>query len=97
MPPNAVVAQQNDQLWRRILQRPRVTQRFYPQCEICSNKQGGAISSGKTRLAYHLSALRRYHYTGAAAVGITHGGLAATPFACGSGGAPPRAAATAWW
>ena len=45
MPPNAIVKQYNQRLWRKILNYP-MKQRFYPQCITCSGKQGQILSKG---------------------------------------------------
>ena len=46
MPPNEIAIQENKTLYRRLLRRP-IQQRFYPQCQPCSNRQGGLIGQGK--------------------------------------------------
>ncbi|KAL7531423.1 hypothetical protein ACHAWF_003763 [Thalassiosira exigua] len=45
IPPVSVAKQLNDRWHRRMLGR-KVTQRFYPQCRNCSNKQGGLLAKG---------------------------------------------------
>jgi hypothetical protein len=44
MPPKSVADQMNRAAWRRILHR-KVSFRFYPQCIVCSSKQGSLLSA----------------------------------------------------
>jgi hypothetical protein len=44
MPPKSVADQMNRAVWRRILHH-KVSFRFYPQCIVCSSKQGSLLSA----------------------------------------------------
>lgn len=64
MPPNKFAKAANRALWRRWTNTP-VQQRFFPQCQPCSNLQGKAVRRAATEFRYHFSAVRPYHLTGA--------------------------------
>jgi hypothetical protein len=56
MPPKSVADQMNRAVWRRMTGR-KVSFRFYPQCVVCSSKQGSLLSAATQRMNNN-SALR---------------------------------------
>jgi hypothetical protein len=87
IPPVSVARQLNDRWYRRWLGL-KVTQRFYPQCRNCSNRQGGLLSRavnaghGNLRAAgggaeshFHGRRLRIGHLTGGAVAVLSVGGI----------------------
>ena len=87
IPPVSVARQLNDRWYRRWLGL-RVTQRFYPQCRNCSNRQGGLLSRavnaghGNLRAAgggaeshFHGRRPRIGHLTGGAVAVLSVGGI----------------------
>jgi hypothetical protein len=86
IPPVSVARQLNDRWYRRWLGL-RVKQRFYPQCQNCSNRQGGllskAVNAGHRNLCaagggaeghFHGRRLRIGHLTGGAVAVLSVGG-----------------------
>lgn len=82
MPPKAVAEQMNKRWWRRLLRRPPVPFRFYPQCVSCSNKQGSILSkatqelrarSSKKNLFSRRGAVPQLHKAGGGANAHLHG------------------------
>ncbi|OQS00620.1 hypothetical protein ACHHYP_03271 [Achlya hypogyna] len=62
MPPVLVAKAENARLWAKMF--GSVTQRYYPQCEQCSNTQGALVKKNAKQLKTHLLQLRSYHWTG---------------------------------
>ncbi|RHZ05690.1 hypothetical protein DYB31_011843 [Aphanomyces astaci] len=73
-PPVMVAKAENERLWNRLLAGP-VVQRYYPQCDGCSNIQGAQVKKNAQKLKLHLWALRAYHATGFWMVLFGAGGL----------------------
>lgn len=71
---NSVAQRMNENIVRRLF-RHKVTFRFYPQCEPCSNQQGSVVKQWKTKLRTHFTSLRLYHSTGLWLVLLCTGGL----------------------
>lgn len=84
--PPVSVAKQINSRWYRKPFRWKVSQKFYPQCRNCSNKQGGllskAISAGHKNLHrvgggeesyFHGKRLRIGHLTGGAVAAVSIG------------------------
>ncbi|KDO30957.1 hypothetical protein SPRG_04145 [Saprolegnia parasitica CBS 223.65] len=62
MPPVLVAKAENARVWAKLF--GPVTQRYYPQCESCSNTQGALVKKNAKQLKLHLTELRAYHWTG---------------------------------
>ncbi|ETV88953.1 hypothetical protein, variant [Aphanomyces astaci] len=73
-PPVMVAKAENERLWNRLIAGP-VVQRYYPQCDGCSNIQGAQVKKNAQKLKLHLWALRGYHATGFWMVLFGAGGL----------------------
>ncbi|ETW08852.1 hypothetical protein, variant [Aphanomyces invadans] len=73
-PPVMVAKAENERLWNRLIAGP-VVQRYYPQCDGCSNIQGAQVRKNAQKLKLHLQALRAYHATGFWMVLFGAGGL----------------------
>lgn len=88
IPPVSVAKQINSLWYNRIIGRT-VAQKFYPQCTICSNKQGGllsrAVNSGHRNLHvvgggsesyFHGWRMRVGHFTGGVVAAVSTVGVA---------------------
>lgn len=74
MPPKSVAMEKIKQrgIWRILLPTKRTSFRFYPQCTICSNKQGGMLAraihkhkaGGGSNSYFHGWRPRLFHWTG---------------------------------
>ena len=76
MPPNKIAKQRKASFLGRALEAigMRVAQqRFYPQCQTCSNRQGSLLLANKKGFVYHFGSIRAYHFTG---VGLAGAGMA---------------------
>jgi hypothetical protein len=87
IPPISVAKQLNDRWYRKLI-GVSVSQRFYPQCITCSNKQGGllsrAVNAGHRNLRsvgggqesyFHGRRVRLSHTTGGIVAVLSVGGL----------------------
>ena len=90
IPPISVAKQLNDRWYRKLI-GASVSQRFYPQCITCSNKQGGllsrAVNAGHRNLRsvgggqesyFHGRRVRLSHTTGGIVAVLSLGGLTTT-------------------
>ncbi|KAG9416684.1 hypothetical protein AC1031_001064 [Aphanomyces cochlioides] len=73
-PPVMVAKADNARLWNRLIAGP-VVQRYYPQCDACSNIQGAQVKKNAQKLKLHLMSVRPYHATGLWMVLFGAGGL----------------------
>lgn len=73
-PPVKFVKDANKSLLRKMM-GVKIQQRFYPQCEPCSNIQGRVVKGNHKKLKMHASRTRKYHTTGAWLVFLFSSGL----------------------
>jgi len=63
MPPVRIAREENERMWAKIFGQKTI-QRYYPQCETCSNTQGSLVKQNAKQLKTHFTSLRQYHLTG---------------------------------